>query len=278
MLKINDISKSYKHVQALSHISLELDHKIYGLLGPNGSGKTTLLRILAGVLKPDEGNIHTEKRGKIGYLPQKYGMFKEMTLYDQLYYYSVLKEIPKSERAENIRSVLEDVNLEDMNQKCGSLSGGMVRRAGIAQAFLGQPDYVLLDEPTAGLDIEERLRFKQILLKKRDYPILVSTHIVEDVESVCDELIILSHGKILCKDTPAHICEIAKDHVYELTEEDYNQLTFSHYVIRIFTKDDKKYYRIICDEKPINGQAMQPEIKDGYMYILKGPFLNEKSA
>lgn len=278
MLKINDISKSYKHVQALSHINLELDHKIYGLLGPNGSGKTTLLRILAGVLKPDEGSIHTEKKGMIGYLPQKYGMFKEMTLYDQLYYYSVLKEIPKSDRAENIKSVLEDVNLEDMNQKCGSLSGGMVRRAGIAQAFLGQPDYVLLDEPTAGLDIEERLRFKQILLKKRDYPIIVSTHIVEDVESVCDELIILSHGKILCKDTPIHICERAKNHVYELAEEDYNQLTISHYVIRIFTKDDKKYYRIICDEKPTNGQAMQPEIEDGYMYILKGPFSNEKSA
>lgn len=278
MLKINDISKSYKHVQALSHINLELDNKIYGLLGPNGSGKTTLLRILAGVLKPDEGNIYTEKKGMIGYLPQKYGVFKEMTLYDQLYYYSVLKEIPKSDRAENIKSVLEDVNLEDMNQKCGSLSGGMVRRAGIAQAFLGQPDYVLLDEPTAGLDIEERLRFKQILLKKRDYPIIVSTHIVEDVESVCDELIILSRGKIRCKDTPARICEKAKDHVYELAEEDYKQLTISHYVIRIFTKDDKKYYRIICDERPDNGQAMQPEIEDGYMYILKGPFLNEKSA
>ena len=141
MITITNLTKCYKKNIALDNVNLTLDNKIYGLLGPNGSGKTTLLRLMSGLLKPNQGNIQyqdkTIKDVNVGYLPQKFGVFKELSIYAQLEYYCILKNIPKEDRKENIKNVLESVNLENSQQLCKELSGGMVRRLGIAQTFLG---------------------------------------------------------------------------------------------------------------------------------------------
>lgn len=150
MITIQNIKKSYKKNVALDDVNMTLENKVYGLLGPNGSGKTTLLRIISGLLKADHGSIVFQDKSiqeaSIGYLPQKFGVFKELSVYEQLEYYCILKKIPQLQRKESIQEVLESVNLEDMiNRHCKELSGGMVRRLGIAQTFLGNPDIILLD-------------------------------------------------------------------------------------------------------------------------------------
>ncbi|MEG0453016.1 MAG: ATP-binding cassette domain-containing protein [Coprobacillus sp.] len=277
MIKINDICKSYKKKEVLKDISLNLDNKVYGLLGPNGSGKTTLLRIIAGILSSSKGIISYEKENfkdiKVGYLPQKYGVFKEMTLYEQMNYYAILKNIPISLRKDNIETLLSNVNLTDYHVKCGSLSGGMIRRLGIAQAYLGVPDIILLDEPSAGLDLEERLRFQTILNQTKNCcPTIVSTHIVEDVEDACDYIIVLNKGKIVFYGTAQEICGIANNHVFEVEEAVYNNLEVSHYVIKIFNEGNEKKYRIICDDKELESYSVTSQLEDGYMYLIKGPF------
>lgn len=211
MLQVHEISKKYGHVQALHQISFYLDDENCALLGPNGSGKTTLLRILAGLLEPTSGNFvcssnnqnrenHIDrKKLMIGYLPQKFGVFPDLTVEEQLRYFACLKH-KKGDGIDwnkQIRDCLSLVHMEEFSRKkCKSLSGGMVRRLGIAQAILGSPDLILLDEPTVGLDIEERMNLKEIVCKIRGKcPILLSTHIAEDVEDVCSKVMIISHGK-----------------------------------------------------------------------------------
>ena len=226
MITIQNIKKSYKKNVALDDVNMTLENKVYGLLGPNGSGKTTLLRIISGLLKADHGSIVFQDKSiqeaSIGYLPQKFGVFKELSVYEQLEYYCILKKIPQLQRKESIQEVLESVNLEDMiNRHCKELSGGMVRRLGIAQTFLGNPDIILLDEPSAGLDVEERLRFKRILSAKDfPFPIVISTHIVEDVESTCDILIVLKKGRIIYTGTPEDILKMLFDDVDILESQD----------------------------------------------------------
>lgn len=276
MITIQNIKKSYKKNVALNDINITFENKVYGLLGPNGSGKTTLLRIMSGLLKPDMGIINYQnksiKDASIGYLPQKFGIFKELSVYSQLEYYCILKKIPKEERENDIHQVLESVNLEDTQKLCKELSGGMVRRLGIAQTFLGNPDVILLDEPSAGLDVEERLRFKRILSGKNfPFPIIVSTHIVEDVESTCDVLIVLKKGQIIYTGTPNEIKDIALGHVYEISEKEYKKIIFSHYLVKISGEVEKRY-RILCDEKLDDEYKREPEIEDGYMYLIKSPF------
>lgn len=270
MITIQDIKKSYKKNVALDDVNMTLENKVYGLLGPNGSGKTTLLRIISGLLKADHGSIVFQDKSiqeaSIGYLPQKFGVFKELSVYEQLEYYCILKKIPQLQRKESIQEVLESVNLEDMiNRHCKELSGGMVRRLGIAQTFLGNPDIILLDEPSAGLDVEERLRFKRILSAKDfPFPIVISTHIVEDVESTCDILIVLKKGKIIYTGTPEDILNHARNHVYELSEKDYQSISFPHYLVKI-SGEKQKNYRILCDNILNESWKREPEIEDGYM-------------
>lgn len=195
MIEIRNVNKSFKTKKVLNHISLNLNNQTYALLGPNGSGKTTLLRIITNIIqgegeivyKNKDDTIVSLKDIHIGYLPQKFGLFKEMKLIEQMNYFACLKDIDKDNRANEIQRVLEAVNMEnELDKKCGDLSGGMIRRIGIAQAIMGNPDIILFDEPTTGLDPEERLRFKSVLSQLHGQcPIILSTHIVEDIESVC---------------------------------------------------------------------------------------------
>lgn len=196
MIELKKVNVSYKRKQVVQQVSFTLDKGACGLLGPNGAGKTTLLRAISGVL-PFEGEIRT--KGSIGYLPQRFGIYNELTVTEAMSYFALLSNVPKLEINEEIKRCLKMTNMEQYSDKrVGKLSGGMLRRLGIAQSFLGHPQVVLLDEPTTGLDPEERMRFKLLIKEiKQDCSILLSTHIVEDVKDICDNVMIMNEGKIL---------------------------------------------------------------------------------
>lgn len=225
MIKIQNLTAGYGKKIILSDINLELENQTYGIIGPNGSGKTTLFRVLTGFrmitnksiltanLKIYSGNILTsdfsdnkkmigKKNCQIGYLPQKFGCMPQLTVKEQLQYFCYLKKIPASEEEYEISRVLDAVRMSEFaNQKCKKLSGGMVRRVGIAQAILGKPQLILLDEPTTGLDIEERCHFYQIFHQLEGVcPVLVSSHITEDIVEGCTNTIILKNGAILLQE------------------------------------------------------------------------------
>lgn len=207
MLKVTNLTKGFKDKDVLQNLNIELDNGIYGFLGPNGAGKTTFIRCICGVYKTkagvctlDEASVGSKEYvNLLGYLPQNFGLFRDMKVYNALEYMAFLKNIKKEKHKEEIESVLKRVNLEDKaSSKVKSLSGGMLRRLGIAQALLGNPRLLVLDEPTAGLDPEERMRFKKIISGlEKDKIVLISTHICSDVESLCDKVIIINNGTIL---------------------------------------------------------------------------------
>ncbi len=213
MLKIENLSKHFGKKLALSDINLELDSGIYGLLGDNGAGKSTLMRILVGVDKPTSGQIYYQEedisqlkekyRSLLGYMPQEFAIFPRFTAYEFLTYMGVLKGLSKAQLKEKIPQVLSFVNLEDVkDKKVSNFSGGMKRRVGIAQAILNDPKILILDEPTAGLDPGERIRFSNILSNmSKDKIILFSTHIISDIEAITKNIIILNDGKIRAKTT-----------------------------------------------------------------------------
>lgn len=282
MIKIKNVSKTFRPKKVLDQVSFTLENQIYGLLGPNGSGKTTLLRIMTHIITGDGEMTYTNKQGEvvsfkdmhIGYLPQKFGLYKELTLHEQMNYFACLKDIPKNERSSEIQRVLEAVNMyEELDKKCGTMSGGMIRRIGIAQAMMGNPDIILFDEPTAGLDPEERLRFKSILTQMRGQcPIVLSTHIVEDVESICQAILILKKGKIIFDGSLVQLKEFAGGRVMEMTLDEYAQLNSKeYYQIKVFEKDDIKYTRVLLlnNNLIVQDKCVEETIEDGYMYLLK---------
>lgn len=272
MLTIENVSKKFRRKQVLKNVSLQLDKGCYGLLGPNGAGKTTLLRCILGLYPLNSGNISFDgERTQIGYLPQKFGMFPEMTVFDMLYYFCSIKKIPKTCRKEEIERVLELVNLEDRIQdRVSRLSGGMQRRIGIAQAVLGNPDIVFMDEPTAGLDPEERVRFRSVLEDiKKERTVLVSTHIVEDVESVCERVIIMNQGEILENSSVSEVCRFARGKVFEI--EGKNAIIKEpYYLEREFQREGNRYLRILSGQEQSAGVPKEPDLLDGYLARIKG--------
>lgn len=270
MLKLKNCSKSFKKTKALNDFSCEFEHGIYGLLGPNGSGKTTMMRCICGLLSQEKGSIECDCEN-IGYLPQLFGAMKSLTVYETMVYFATLKKIPKEKQDEEIKYCLDLVNLEDkIKNKVGSLSGGMVRRLGIAQAIMGNPEIILFDEPTAGLDPEERVRFKSLLKKiKKDKTIIISTHIVSDVNAVCDDIVIINEGKNVVQGTCSDIAAIGKGKVF-LLEEKYEDNLEGNYYIKDRTRKDDKNYIIVLSDKPINkGVSIDANIEDGYLCALK---------
>ena len=209
MLELCNISKKYKEKIALNDVSLKLDNGIYGLLGPNGAGKSTLMNIITGNLEPTEGTIKWEGtevkelgsnyRSLLGYAPQQQGMYETFSGRRFLSYMATLKGIQKSSMEDEINRVLLYVNMvEKSNQKIGTYSGGMKQRILIAQAIIGNPKLVILDEPTAGLDPKERVRIRERIAElSKDKIILVSTHVVSDIESIAKKIILIKTGKII---------------------------------------------------------------------------------
>lgn len=218
MLELCNISKKYKEKIALNDVSLKLDNGIYGLLGPNGAGKSTLMNIITGNLEPTEGTIKWEGkevkelgsnyRSLLGYAPQQQGMYETFSGRKFLSYMATLKGIPKSSMEDEINRVLLYVNMvEKSNQKIGTYSGGMKQRILIAQAIIGNPKLVILDEPTAGLDPKERVRIRERIAElSKDKIILVSTHVVSDIESIAKKIILIKTGEIIDYATVNELC------------------------------------------------------------------------
>ena len=217
MLEIRGLRKTYPGgIEALKGVSLEVRPGVFGLLGPNGAGKTTLMKILATLLDPDEGRVRVggvdfvgrkrAARRMLGYLPQEFGLYPSLTAEQTLHYFARLKGVAQgAERARLVGALLERVNLADARrQPVGGFSGGMRQRLGIAQALIGRPRLIIVDEPTAGLDPEERHRFHNLLseIAGEETVVLLSTHIVSDVSTLCGAMAVIRRGEIVASDSP----------------------------------------------------------------------------
>lgn len=227
-LVLENINKSFKDKIAVSDFNVTLNNGIYGLLGPNGAGKTSLMRIIADVSNATSGEVYLNGKSKselgadyrslLGYLPQDVGFYKTFTAQKFLEYVSTLKGLEKEYSKVKIDELLKFVNLEkDRNRKIGKFSGGMKQRLGIAQALLNDPKVLILDEPTAGLDPNERIRFKNLISEiSKDKIVILSTHIVSDVEFISNEIIIMKEGKLVEKNTPNELLKSIRGKVHSL--------------------------------------------------------------
>lgn len=281
MIEINHVSKRFGRKQILKNIHVTIDDGIYGLLGPNGAGKTTLMRCLTNLYSLSGGDISIHgisfkksKKLNIGYLPQSFGLFKELKVYDMMQYFCNLKGLPKKQRKEEIERCLRQVNMEtNRDTPGGKLSGGMMRRVGVAQALIHHPKLILFDEPTAGLDPEERMRFKNIISGLgADETVIISTHIVEDIEACCDKVIIMNDGRVLCVKTCGELASVAENKVIACEKGKENLIPCGYYIEKQYVEDAKMYYRVLLEDADgAEGfEVLKPAIEDGYMAVIKG--------
>ena len=277
-LKINRLTKRYKNKTALDGIDLTLGNGVYALLGPNGAGKSTLMNIIVGLLWQTSGSVTldgreilslgADYRTRLGFMPQDTGFYPSFTGEEMMSYFAAVKGI-KNARHE-IDGLLEFVNLaDDKKRKCGEYSGGMKRRLGIAAALLGDPDILVFDEPTAGLDPKERMRFRNILSRiGRGKLLLIATHIVSDVESIADNVILLDRGKAVQSGTLAEVISSAEGCVWELECEGgfADEYALLHTNSAIIKTGGGTRLHIVQSSKPFkNAFPVSPTLEDVYM-------------
>lgn len=281
-LELLNISKKYGKTEALHDYNAVFENGIYGLLGPNGAGKTTLMNIVTTLMKPSGGEVLLDgkniyKMGKeyrkiLGYLPQYPGLYPFYTGRELLYYFAKLKDVDASR--ERINELLGLVHLLDAaDKKVGGYSGGMKKRMAIAVALLNSPKLIVMDEPTAGLDPKERIRFRSIVSKiKYESIIIISTHIVSDVEHIADNIVLMDKGRLLEQDKCDRLIEKKKDCVWSLDvkNEDVLGYTEKYKVVNTINTDrDHVRVRIIGDERPKEeAQPVYPTLEDVYMYYF----------
>lgn len=290
-LEIKNIHKNYGKVQALKGVSMELNAGVYGLLGPNGAGKSTLIQIITGNLSASDGEIcydgknikKSEKNYKrlLGYVPQSQGIYDSFTAKQFLEYMAILKDVDKKNIPKQINSILEVVSLTEVkDRKLGGFSGGMRQRILIGQALLGNPEIVILDEPTAGLDPKERIRIRNFISKIAENKIvLIATHVVSDVESIAKEIILLGNGVIAGKGTSEELCGALNGQVWEcnISPSQYEEMEKQFVItnlqevpggtIRVrFIGQETKVNQIIGNS--IQVQSVYPNLQEVYLHIF----------
>jgi ABC-2 type transport system ATP-binding protein len=272
-----NLSHSYGSVRALDGINITIGPGITGLLGPNGAGKTTMLRILATLLPPTSGTARldgwstshdrerVEIRRRLGYLPQDLGLYPRFTVFEFVDYLAMLKELhDPRQRHRRVREALEAVDLQDVaGRKIRTLSGGIRRRVGIAQAIVADPQLLLLDEPTGGLDPEQRVRFRQLVGRLGEHrTVLLSTHLVEDVSAICTSVVVLWHGRVLFQGAPAELRKRAEGLVWNAQEA-------SSDAVASWRTDNGKL-RVIGARPGPSATPVEPTLEDGYLLVTSG--------
>lgn len=283
-IKIENLNQFYGKKQALKDVSLTIETGMFGLLGRNGAGKTTLMKVLSTLLPKSEGKITVcerpveqakEVRKITGYLPQEFSMYPNMSVYEAMDYLGVLSGLQKAQRRQRIPELLERVNLQGgQKKKVKELSGGMKRRLGIAQAILHDPDVLIVDEPTAGLDPEERVRFRNLLCEiAEDRIVILSTHIVGDVEATCENIAVLDRGEIIYKGTVSELIGQAEGRVYqaEISKGEIEELKKHCTVTSMLTLGNNVMVRFLSKEKPFaSAKPCAAGVEDAYMYLMQG--------
>lgn len=284
-LEMVNVTKTYKHKSANENINLKLESGVYGLLGPNGAGKSTLMKQIVAISSPTSGKIlyndkdikslDDEYRAIVGYLPQDFNAYKNFKAKDFLMYMAALKGMDKNDSKKRVDELLKLVGLSEVSNKLVSkFSGGMKRRVGIAQAILNNPKILILDEPTAGLDPQERTRFRNLLSQiGRDTIVILSTHIISDIESVAKETIMIKDGKVLLQGTHKEILKDMEGNVYIINTDDedlVNEIQSKFKVVSINRGMDNISLRFISETKPKYKEAELTEARfeDVYMFYF----------
>jgi ABC-type multidrug transport system ATPase subunit len=279
------IGKKKKPFKALSCVSLHIGNGMFGLLGPNGAGKTTLMRIICGILEQSYGKVwingldtqkmREELQGLIGYLPQEFGSYENMTANEYLHYQAMLKNIiDVKTREERVTYVLKAVHMEERrNEKIGSYSGGMKQRMGIAQILLHLPRILVVDEPTAGLDPRERIRFRNLLVElSRERVVIFSTHIIEDISSSCNSVAVLNKGKLRYFGKPIDMTKEAEGHVWQfnIPSSAFNDFVNNNLVVHHMSEGENVRVRVISESSPWEGAInASPNLEDAYLWLLR---------
>jgi ABC-type multidrug transport system ATPase subunit len=284
MLAIANLSKTYANgVRALDDVTLQIGNGLFGLLGPNGAGKSTLMRTIATLQEPDAGSIHFNGhdvvaepralRKQLGYLPQQFGVYPKIPALDLLEHLAVLKGVTdKAQRTEQVNALLQLTNLYDVRKRAVStFSGGMKQRFGIAQALLGTPALVIVDEPTAGLDPEERNRFHDLLSEiGENVVVILSTHIVDDVSDLCSRMAVLAGGRVLLEGKPSELIAQLDGRVWRKTirKDAVAQYRASHKVLSTRLFGGETRIHILADESPEAGfERIVPDLEDVYFSV-----------
>jgi ABC-2 type transport system ATP-binding protein len=284
MLKIEAVSKRFRAGNyGVRDLSLELNSGVIGLLGPNGAGKTTLMQMLATVTRPTSGRISfdgvdivkrpNELRRQLGYLPQDFGVYENLTAFEFLTYFAALKGVHGKSR---VMQMLETVNLHSVaDRTLGGFSGGMKQRLGIAQALINDPALVIVDEPTAGLDPEERVRFRNVLSEIGfGKLVILSTHIVSDIESIATQIAVMKSGTLLTMALPEVLLRSAAGHVWRsaVSSEEFERLRTELKISSAVRRPDGVHIRFVGPTPTISATSVEPELEDAFLYLMNfGP-------
>jgi ABC-type multidrug transport system ATPase subunit len=293
-LKVENLSKDYRGgIQALRGVQISLRPGILGLLGPNGAGKSTLMRILATVTRPSSGRVLWNEtdiaenpdflRNTLGYLPQDFGVYPNLSAIEFLEYLAAVKGIPADASRKRVGELLELVNLTDAAKRpLGGYSGGMRQRVGIAQALLNDPQLLIVDEPTAGLDPEERVRFRNLLSElSGERIVILSTHIVSDVEAVATSIAILARGQLLTHDSPEGLLASVAGKVWEVVipSSELQTIRQKYLVSSTAHRSDGVHARVVADSVPgYSARPLEPSLEDAYLAALAAQRVNHQAG